>query len=66
MSIAARYENGVFQPLEEVQQGEKGKMYRIFSEDELREMKDELAWLKAAEQSFEFWDNEEDDVYDQL
>jgi len=32
MSIAARYENGVFQPLEEVQQGAKGKLYRVFPE----------------------------------
>jgi len=25
-----------------------------------------VGWLKAAESSFEFWDNEEDTVYDQL
>jgi predicted DNA-binding antitoxin AbrB/MazE fold protein len=66
MSIAARYENGVFQPLEEFQEGAQGKVYRVFSEDELRGIKDELAWLKAAERSFEFWDNQEDDVYDQI
>jgi len=66
MSIAARYENGVFQPLEEVQQGAKGKLYRVFPEDELRGMHDELAWLKAGKRSFEFWDNEEDEVYDKL
>jgi predicted DNA-binding antitoxin AbrB/MazE fold protein len=66
MSIAARYENGVFQPLEEVQDGAKGKIYRVFSEDELLGMKDELAWLKAAERSFEFWDNKEDDAYDRI
>jgi hypothetical protein len=41
-------------------------VYRVFSEDELRGIKDELAWLKAAERSFEFWDNQEDDVYDQI
>jgi predicted DNA-binding antitoxin AbrB/MazE fold protein len=66
MSIAARYENGAFQPLEKVQEDAKGKMYRVFSEDELRGMTDDLAWLKAAERSFEFWDNQEDDVYDQI
>ena len=27
---------------------------------------DDLAWLKAAEPLFEFWDNSEDAVYDQL
>ena len=29
-------------------------------------MHDELAWLKAGKRSFEFWDNEEDEVYDKL
>jgi predicted DNA-binding antitoxin AbrB/MazE fold protein len=41
MSIPARYEDGVFRPLDQ-------------------------AWLKAAERSFEFWDNEEDAVYDNV
>jgi hypothetical protein len=27
---------------------------------------EDLHWLKAAEKSFEFWDNEEDAVYDKL
>ncbi|MDQ7054097.1 MAG: hypothetical protein Q9P14_14885 [candidate division KSB1 bacterium] len=27
---------------------------------------DKLAWMKLAESSFEFWDNEEDKIYDQL
>ena len=30
------------------------------------EVLEEVAWLKAAERSFEFWDNEEDDVYDRI
>jgi hypothetical protein len=29
-------------------------------------MKDEFAWLKAAERSFEFWDNEGDEAYDRI
>ena len=33
---------------------------RIMSQPE------DLPWLKAAELSFEFWDNEEDAVYDNL
>jgi hypothetical protein len=41
-------------------------LYCVFSEDELRGIKDELAWLKAAERSFEFWENKEDDIYDPL
>jgi hypothetical protein len=40
------------------------QVYRVFSEEELRGIKDEFAWLRAAERSFEFWDNEEDGVYD--
>jgi hypothetical protein len=43
-----------------------GEVYRVFSEEELHGLKDELAWLKAAERSFEFWDNEEDAVYDNV
>jgi predicted DNA-binding antitoxin AbrB/MazE fold protein len=66
MSIAARYENGVFRPLEEVKDAAKGKMYRVFSEEELCGLKDDLTWLKASERSFDFWDNEEDAVYDSL
>ena len=41
-----------------------GEFYRVFSEEELHGLKDELAWLKAAERSFEFWDNQEDAVYE--
>ena len=66
MSIAARYEDGVFKPLEEVRDAALGKVYRIFSEEELEGLKHEFAWLKAAEPSFNFWDNEEDSVYDRL
>ena len=25
-----------------------------------------IAWLKVAEPSFNFWDNDEDEIYDQL
>lgn len=66
MSIAARYDKGVFKPLDEVRGATTGKVYRVFSEEELRGLKDQLAWLKAAERSFDFWDNEEDSVYDSL
>ena len=64
MSIPARYENGVFRPLEEVQGAANGEVYRVFSEEELHGLKGELAWLKAAERSFEFCDNQEEAVYD--
>ena len=32
----------------------------------LRPDMEELAWLKLSESAFEFWDNEEDAIYDQL
>ena len=66
MSIPARYENGVFRPLEGVKGAASGEVYRVFSAEELNGLKDELAWLKAAKRSLEFWDNEEDTVYDNV
>ena len=66
MSIAARYEDGVFRPIEKVEGASQGKVYRVFSEEELLSLKDNVGWLKAAEPSFEFWDNEDDAVYDSL
>ncbi len=53
-------------PLEEVREIDAGKLYRVFSEEELRDLTEELAWLKAAESAFGFWDNEEDTAYDSL
>lgn len=66
MSIAARYEDGVFRPLEEVRGARKGGVYRIFSEEELLALREQVSWLRAAEPGFQFWDNEEDAVYDRL
>jgi len=40
--------------------------YSVFAEEELRELTEDLQGLKAAETSFEFWDNEADAVYDNL
>ena len=66
MSIKAIYLDGVFKPIDQVSDAVPGKTYRVFSEEELRELTEDLHWLKAAEKSFEFWDNEEDAVYDNL
>ena len=66
MSIKAEYVNGIFRPLEKVPDAMPGKVYRVFSEEELRSLTDNLIWLKAAEKSFDFWNNEEDAVYDHL
>ena len=56
MSIEARYADGVF--------AVPGKIYRVFSEEELRGLSEDMAWLQAAESAFSFWNNEEDAVYD--
>lgn len=66
MSIKVRFSNGVFEPLEQVRDFVSGNVYRVFSEEELRSLAENLEWLKAAERSFDFWNNEEDSVYDPL
>jgi predicted DNA-binding antitoxin AbrB/MazE fold protein len=66
MSVKAEYTNGVFKPLEEVQDARPGKVYRVFSEEELLSLAKDLAWLKASEKSFAFWNNAEDAIYDNL
>ena len=66
MSIKVEYRDGVFRPLEEVGDAASGKVYRVFSEDELKRLTEDLPWLKASERSFEFWENKEDAVYDSL
>jgi predicted DNA-binding antitoxin AbrB/MazE fold protein len=66
MSVKVTYRDGVFKPIEKVQDAEPGAVYTVFSEEELRDMRETLGWLKAAEKSFAFWDNKEDAVYDTL
>lgn len=34
--------------------------------EDLEELTENLGWLRLAESSFGFWDNEEDSVYDHL
>lgn len=64
MSVKVKYSNGVFQPLEEVKGATPGKIYEVFSREELQKLAENLHWLKAAEKSFDFWNNQEDAVYD--
>ena len=66
MSIKAEYRDGVFTPLQEVDEPTPGEVYQVFSETELRRLAAALPWLKASERSFAFWENEEDAVYDGL
>lgn len=66
MSIAAVTRMGVFRPLEEVKGASRDAVYPVFSEEELRSLQVGLAWLKAAESSFDYWNNEADAVYHSL
>ncbi len=66
MSIKAEYKDGVFVPLEEVEEPTPGEVYQVFSERELRRLADDVPWLTRSERSFEFWENEKDAVYDGL
>jgi hypothetical protein len=66
MSIKLEYRDGVFEPLDNVEGAHTGAIYTAFSEEELRDLLETLGWLKAAEKSFEFWDNPADAVYDTL
>ena len=66
MSIKVEFSDGVFKPLEKVDNVPVGAVYTVLSEGELRSLTEDLQWLKASEKSFEFWDNPEDAVYDTL
>lgn len=66
MSIRVAYKDGVFEPIEKFAGAQPGTVYTAFSDDELREFLETVGWLKAAEKSFDFWDNPSDAVYDQL
>ena len=66
MSIKAEYNDGVFAPLQEVEDPTPGEVCQVFSESELKRLAAAVPWLKASERSFEFWENEEDAVYDGL
>jgi hypothetical protein len=66
MSIKAAYKNGEFEPLEKVEGAKPGKVYMVFSEEELRDIRETFGWLKAAEKSFDFWNDPADAVYDTL
>ena len=66
MSIKVAYKDGVFEPLEHVESVKPGKIYTVFSDEELRDIRETLGWLKASEQSFDFWNNPADAAYDTL
>lgn len=62
MSIKVSYKDGVFEPLEGVEGAKPGTTYTVFSAEELRDIRETVGWLRAAEKSFEFWNNPDDAV----
>ena len=60
MSINIKYQDGVFEPLEDVKGARPGQRYTAFSDEELDDIRETLGWLRAAEKSFEFWNNPAD------
>ena len=56
----------MFEPLDTVEGAEPGTIYTAFSDEELRDFLETVGWLKAAEKSFEFWNDPADAVYDTL
>ena len=66
MSIKVEYRDGVFAPLQEVEGPTPDEDYQVLSESELKRLAADVPWLKGSERSFEFWENEEDAVYDSL
>ena len=63
-SIQVTFKDGVFEPLEDVMGVRPGQSYTVFSDEELDDIRGTLGWLKAAEKSYEFWNNASDVVYD--
>jgi hypothetical protein len=54
MSVEARLADGAFKPLGNVRDAVPGKVYKVFSDDEIRGLAEDLARLRAAETSFAF------------
>ena len=66
MSIKLAYKDGIFEPIENVESVKPGHIYTAFSDEEIRDIRETLGWLKTAEKSFDFWNNADDAVYDTL
>ena len=64
MSIKVAYKDGRFEPLEKVVGAKPGQIYTVFSEEELRDIRETFGWHKAAEKSFELWNSPGDGIDD--
>ena len=54
------YKDGVFAPLEKVEGAKPDAVHTVFSDEERRDIRETVGWLKAAEKSFAFWNNPAD------
>jgi hypothetical protein len=65
MSIEVTYRDGVFEPVEDVTTVPPRQNYTAFSDEELAEIRSTIG-LNAAEETFEFWNNPDDAMCDNL
>ena len=65
MSIKVTYRDGVFVPGEDGADARPGPNYTVFSDEELAQIRETIQ-LTAADKTFEFWNNPDDAVYDDL
>src|SRR6266852_3355455 len=63
MRIQVTDNDGVFEPLERVEGARPGTIDTVCSEEELRDIRETVGWLQAAEQSVECWNTPADAVY---
>ena len=66
MSIRVEFRDGVFAPLRDVEEPTPRKVYQLFSESELKQLVADAPWLRGSERSLDFWESEQDAVYDSL
>lgn len=66
MRVKVMHTNGVFLPLEQAKGVSPGRPYAVFSDEEVAEIRETLAWLEAVEKSFEFWNSPADTIFDTL
>ena len=66
MGVSVLFENGVLTPVDGSAPLTPGKRYKVFSEEEVLALTGDMNWLQAAKPAFDFWDNDEDAVYDNI
>ncbi|MDE0105146.1 MAG: hypothetical protein OXN89_22445 [Bryobacterales bacterium] len=66
MGPKADHGNGVFAPLQKVDEATPGEDDHVLSGSEPQKRAADVPWLKASELSFEFWDNKEDSGCDSV